>query len=195
MNTFGFDEIVVREFTFLKDVGFKLETREPTIVQFISPLYRLNLFFGPRTHEIGLEFGLLKPAKYESSCSFSPLIAIFDKQAGENVPIFPPVTTAEGVLRQVRYYSSNFIRYVKLDCLKSPELWPKVRDRAREMFDARYKALPISHVKARFDLMWNNGDYNELLKAFWPVREHLSDDQRHKLAVAQRTTRARGAKI
>lgn len=138
MQTFDFSNEVLREFSFLEKGKFRLEEVHPTIVRYVSDVYRINVFYGPRTREIGLEFAPLLLAKQDFHISLLPLISFFDKGAAEVMPIFPPATTKEQVVERVRYLARNFHRYVNLKCLESPEFWPKIKAEAIAIFKKRY---------------------------------------------------------
>jgi len=184
METFDFAKIASREFAFLLDCGFQSDSVTPTDVVFVSALYRISIFYDTRSHEIDLGIRSMK-YPHGSGASFDVLVSVFDREAAAHKEWAGAVETPGEVIERVRALAANFRRYVKLDRLKSPALWEEIAARGKAMFDARWPSITVEQVQARFSAMWSGKDYAGLIRLFDPLREHLTDDERHKLDLAR----------
>lgn len=184
-DNFDFDKEVLKEFQFLIENGFVVEEVLPTIVRYTSDLYRINVFYGPHTREIGIEFDGLAHSKF-GACSLAPLIAVFDRPFADAMPMSVPATTGAAVQYCVGTLARDFRTHIRLDGLRSPDLLAKARTIALEMAATRYPTITTQQLQARFQAMWEKKQYTELIELFEALYEHLTDDERAKFDAAKR---------
>jgi hypothetical protein len=182
----SFDAEVLKEFDFLVQNGFRVSEVDPTIVRFLSDLYFIYVFWGPRTREVGMEIGSTTAAPLESASSIGVLISVFDWEAGVRSPMAPPALTEEDMKGRVHSLATDFRRYVDINAFKSPDLRGKLLANGIKIFRLRYPSTSNEELNARFYMMWENKQYAALHNLFGgPFRKFLSDDQRQKLEMAE----------
>jgi hypothetical protein len=196
MDSHGFDKRVLQEFSFLLDGGFAIKEVDPTRVVFVCELYFVNVFYGRRTREIGIEVASTTPSGW-GSFSFDVLISVFDKQAGSVMPLDMPVETRTGVEQRVGQLAAEFRHFVDLSAFKSTDLFENLKAHAKRMWESRYSPLTVEQVQARFSRMWENGQYADLINMFEALRKHLTADEQLKLdlakqALSDRANRTKG---
>lgn len=181
---------VLREFDFLYGYGFAVFKTDPTLVQFKSDIYYINVYYGRRSWEINLEIGLVDQPPASSYSPgwfvFQSLVRVFDDKAGKAMPPAEPILTSEGVGARVRNLAEDFRRYIDCEPLKSHELWNRLKGvREKEIAESPWPKASSDEMQKRFDFLWETKRYAELVNFFQPLLKYLSDDERAKFDAAK----------
>jgi hypothetical protein len=190
MEDLCFDQEVLREFTFLTSNGFVAVEVNPTRVVFRSDLYEIVVFHGHRAHEIDLEFAALMPSDKTWGCySFEFLVAAFDPDRADRLPMPYPIDTREGVAARVHQLAQDFSRSVDMEWLKSRALLDRVDAAAKAKHAQRYPQISLEELRARFASMWEGRRYSELVNLFDPLASYLTPEEVEKLNAAKTALR------
>jgi len=186
-----FAESVLEEFDFLRSAGFSLESSDATCVRFCSALYHINVYHGRHSFEVHLEveraFEASEPRK---AFGFQTLVRVFDEDASRNLPVASGVSDEAGIRSAVHILAAQFRRYIDLSRFQSADLWScLLAANEKQIAESPYPKASADDLHRRFDALWKDQRYKELVNFFSPLRDYLGEIERNKLDIAKRLTK------
>lgn len=156
-----FPEEVEAQFSFLKELGFRVLETGATFVRLESTRIGVNIFHGRRSFEIGLEVtSLAKPAE---TFYFSTLLALCSKKDSDEYKPYA-THTREGVAEGVRLLANQFRSCVARGILEDKDIFTKLRDEQEKQTDAYWAEFKLGASRGRAQDAWYRKDFRALMQ-------------------------------
>ncbi len=182
-DDFVFNDNVLKEFEFLLNHDFRLAECGDRSVRYESALYTITVF----QDRDGIALALnMAAAAWKNSIYFRTLLRKFSEEAAYRLPRYDAVKTHRDAKERIQLIAENFKRHVDFSAFHSTALFKELTSIAEKEFSDRYPTTTVEQIRSRFQPMWDHQQYNELIKLFSPLSEHLTDNERNKLDIARR---------
>lgn len=188
MQSLDFEEEAYRSFAFLLANGFHLRARQLTRVIFACSLYEVEIFYDERS--LGIDVGIRSIENPTfGTFSFDVLISALN---GKGVDVITPssnITTDDKMKLRLAFLADQFRKSVDFESFRTSTLFQRMKMRSEEMWRDRYPTITADQLASRLVSMWEQGEYRGLVRLFAPLREHLSEHEKHILENAERILR------
>lgn len=178
-----FPEEVKSRFLFLESRDFALVRSEATIVRYESPLFGINIFFGRRSYEIGLEIAsVLRP---NEAYSISELLQLFDPSKGASYRNYA-THSKEGVAEGVHQLADRLRQCIAAGMFDDKELFSRLQSQRSYLKRKYWLERDLEQARIDSESAWVKKDYEKVVEILSSLQEHLTPSELKKLEYARK---------
>ncbi len=176
----GFADVVRRKFAFLGDYGFSETEALPTIVRYRRCDLELDVYYGRRSYEIGIDIG-----HGDERFSMGALIRTTDPVGGEKYRDWA-ATSSEALVSGVEQLAELVRRYGERALRDEPEFFADLRKQRESSAEAYSLDVLAEQTRPKAEAAFREGRYRDAAELYEGIAARLSVAEQAKLAAARK---------